>query len=51
MEVTREAGRQLAAAGVIHITQKGQVVDPVSFKGPIRFRLAQPEQQAPQQRQ
>ena len=40
MDLTRQAGRQLAARGAIHITQKGKVVDAGSFKGPIRFRLA-----------
>ncbi|KAL4452037.1 hypothetical protein ABPG75_007699 [Micractinium tetrahymenae] len=51
MELTREAGRQLAAAGIMHITQKGQPVDPCSFKGPIRFRLVPPEQQQQERQQ
>lgn len=40
MEPTRQAAKQLAQQGVIQITQKGQVVDPDNFKGPIRLRLA-----------
>jgi hypothetical protein len=41
MDLTRQAGRALAVAGAIQITQKGQpVADVNSFKGPIRFRLA-----------
>lgn len=41
MEATREAARRLAREGTIDICQKGQAVDPESFKGPIRLRLRQ----------
>lgn len=40
MEATRAVGRVLAQQGTIDITQKGAVVPPDSFKGPVRFRLA-----------
>lgn len=36
---TREAAKKLARQGLIQITQKGRVVDPDDFKGPIRLRL------------
>lgn len=39
MEDARAAARRLVAAGRIEITQKGQVVDPSTAKGPIRLRL------------
>ena len=39
MEPVREAARRLAARGAIEITQRGAVVDPLSFRGPIRLRL------------
>jgi hypothetical protein len=39
MEPAREAARRLVAAGRIVITQKGQVVEPRTAKGPIRLRL------------
>ncbi len=39
MEQVRKSARLLAQTGEIEITQKGQVVDPESFKGPIRLRL------------
>jgi hypothetical protein len=38
MEPTRAAARRLVDAGEAEITQGGQVVDPVSAKGPIRIR-------------
>jgi hypothetical protein len=38
MEPTRRAARRLVAAGVLDITQGGQVVDPSTAKGPIRLR-------------
>lgn len=41
MEATRRAARRLAARGIVEITQKGQVVDPSTAKGPIRIRLRQ----------
>jgi hypothetical protein len=39
MPATRSVAKRLVAEGKIEITQKGQVVDPEKFKGPIRFRL------------
>lgn len=38
MEPTRAAARRLVAAGSVEITQKGNVVDPSTAKGPIRIR-------------
>lgn len=38
MEQVRMAARLLVHEGRIEITQKGKVVDPCSFKGPIRLR-------------
>ncbi|MBC2643652.1 MULTISPECIES: DUF3253 domain-containing protein [unclassified Rhodococcus (in: high G+C Gram-positive bacteria)] len=40
MEPVREAARRLVEAGEVEITQKGDVVDPVSARGPIRIRRA-----------
>jgi len=34
----REAARRLVEAGVV-VTQKGEVVDPATARGPIRIRL------------
>lgn len=39
MEEVRRQARLLVHEGLIEITQKGQVVDPTEFKGPIRLRL------------
>ncbi len=39
MEPARRAARRLVARGEIDITQKGRVVDPDAFRGPIRLRL------------
>ena len=39
MERVREAARRLVAQGKIEILQKGKVVDPSEFRGPIRLRL------------
>ncbi len=39
MNATRAAAAELAGRGEIEITQKGNAVDPSSFKGPIRLRL------------
>ena len=38
MEPARRAARRLVASGEIEITQRGQVVDPSTAKGPIRLR-------------
>jgi len=38
MEPTRQAARRLVAEGVAQITQRGQVVDPSTARGPIRIR-------------
>ena len=39
MEEVRNSARALALKGMIEITQKGKVVDPHNFRGPIRLRL------------
>jgi hypothetical protein len=39
LEHVRRSARQLAHNGIITILQKGIVVDPNSFKGPIRLKL------------
>ncbi|MFY7992363.1 MAG: DUF3253 domain-containing protein [Bacteriovoracaceae bacterium] len=39
MEHVRRSARLLVHEGKIEITQKGQVVDPLDFKGAIRLRL------------
>ncbi|MFT3710673.1 MAG: DUF3253 domain-containing protein [Archangium sp.] len=39
MEPVREAGRQLAAQGVLVVTQRGRVVDAATARGAIRYRL------------
>lgn len=38
MEPARAAARRLVAAGTVAVTQKGQVVDPSTARGPIRIR-------------
>jgi len=38
MEPARRAARRLVAADLVDITQKGQVVDGSTAKGPIRIR-------------
>jgi hypothetical protein len=42
MPHVRAVGIQLASAGKIIVTQKGQVVNPETAKGPIRYRLILP---------
>jgi hypothetical protein len=39
MQPVRDAGIQLADEGRIEVTQRGEVVDPRSARGPIRYRL------------
>lgn len=41
MEPARRAARRLVAAGRVQITQRGQVVDPSTARGPIRIRVMQ----------
>ncbi|MEQ8850079.1 DUF3253 domain-containing protein [Botrimarina sp.] len=41
MEATRRVATDLADAGRLEVTQRGQVVDPRKAKGPIRLRLAE----------
>lgn len=43
MPVIRAIGADLAASGEIQVTQKGNVVDPRTAKGPIRFKLPRRE--------
>jgi hypothetical protein len=38
MEPARAAARRLVANGEIQITQRGNVVDPSTARGPIRLR-------------
>lgn len=38
MEEVRQAARRLVHAGKIEILQKGKVVEPSAFRGPIRLR-------------
>lgn len=40
-EPARRAARRLASNGRVEITQRGVVVDPASFRGPVRVRLKQ----------
>ena len=39
MERARRAARRLVAKGIVEITQRNQVVDPSTARGPIRVRL------------
>lgn len=39
MEQVRQAARRLVHLKIIEILQRGRVVDPSQFKGPIRLRL------------
>lgn len=41
MPVVRQVGALLAEEGMIVATQRGQVVDPIVAKGPIRYRITQ----------
>lgn len=45
MPATRAAAKTLADAGQIEVTQKGNVVDVATVKGPIRLRLVTNSQQ------
>ncbi|HSP39669.1 MAG TPA: DUF3253 domain-containing protein [Frankiaceae bacterium] len=38
MEPTRVVARRLVAEGEVEITQRGEVVDPSTVRGPIRIR-------------
>lgn len=40
MEPTREAAARLVARGELNVLQKGQIVDVVSVRGPIRLQLS-----------
>lgn len=35
----RQSARSLAREGKVEFTQRGEVVDPEQFKGPVRIRL------------
>lgn len=39
MEQIRAAGRRLHRQNKIEFTQRGKIVDPLNFKGPVRFRM------------
>jgi hypothetical protein len=43
MEPTRQVAAALVAEGRIEVTQRGEVVDLRTVRGPIRLRLARPE--------
>ncbi|PSN16013.1 DUF3253 domain-containing protein [filamentous cyanobacterium CCP5] len=45
MPQVRSVGIELAEAGAIAMTQKGQVVNPRQAKGPIRYRLSRDSQE------
>ena len=38
LEPARRAARRLVAAGEVELTQRGRVVDPSTFRGPVRIR-------------
>lgn len=38
MEPARQAAARLVSRGLVEITQRGEVVDPASARGPIRIR-------------
>lgn len=42
MDAARDAARRLVAAGEIEVTQRGEVVDPATAKGPVRLRRTRP---------
>jgi len=48
MAATREAAARLVAAGLVEVTQKGEVVDVATAKGPIRVRLCACNREAPE---
>ena len=48
MDPVREVARQLARRGVLVITQRGNVVEPDNFSGPVRLQLVGPEQDVQQ---
>lgn len=41
MEPVRQAARRLVDAGQVEITQRGEVVDLATVKGPVRIRFPQ----------
>lgn len=41
MPLIREIGAELLSEGLIEVTQKGHPVQPLTVKGPIRFRITQ----------
>lgn len=42
MDAARAAARRLEASGIVDITQGGEVVDPLTARGPIRIRKRPP---------
>lgn len=38
MDAARAAARRLEAVGAVDVTQRGEVVDPATARGPIRIR-------------
>ena len=47
MDATRAAASELVAEGALEVTQRGEVVDLASVRGPIRLRLPTPDRPAP----
>lgn len=39
MDDVRGVARKLVARGALEVTQRGEIVDPVAARGPIRLRL------------
>jgi hypothetical protein len=42
LEPARRAARRLVASGEVELTQRGRVVDPSSFRGPVQIRRSTP---------
>ncbi|MEM7213373.1 MAG: DUF3253 domain-containing protein [Pseudomonadota bacterium] len=42
MEPARRAARRLVHAGMVEVVQRGRVIDPSAFRGPIRIRARNP---------
>jgi hypothetical protein len=44
MPSIREVAARMMAAGLIEITQRGEVVDPATARGPVRLSLVQKDE-------
>jgi hypothetical protein len=47
MDLARAAAGELVAEGTLEVTQRGEVVDLASARGPIRLRLREPPRADP----